>query len=436
MTSLTIHLQGSAVVTARVDGGYDTHLTSIADSIQEDHKEYWGGRWFSSTHEHRSMLETNVAGRGFSNLGKFLPPTQRADGKWVIKEAWPSLEDTCLFTRQASTFNGDRSEVHVERCNLYDELLPVNADTLRGMLELVSSGPDGNSYSTHVSYETDGKYWHKKRRVNYDISVSRLGKCTVGGSIPLDGKDPSINDEDVEMGVEYGKSEIMPDPGLGQSCKDCDLAPLNIRVTCDGVPIKNAKLDVKVAAQKNTGGHVHDTGDSRPLGSLKWKGVETKLTDARPGIQPTTDDDGRVHLIFEPGKAKTCPKKDAPDCRSIGIAGIYQITATSQRFPSRTAQVAVEAKVDGLAKLDADPNYADDAAGPAHSAGDFATAATRKGLVQFASAFHAAQDRHNQELAACQKSQWQLAVDSMRGSRRLGARLRRAGNREHCRGQR
>jgi hypothetical protein len=227
-------------------------------------------------------------------------------------------------------------------------------------------------------------------KVKWTVTIRRIGKCLVGGSIPLDGKDAGINDEDVEMGVEHGGEKIDPDKGV---------ADLNIRVTCDQVPIENAEVDVKVDVQKNTGGHTHDPA-GRPRGSLKWNGTETKLTDVKPSIKVNTDDDGRVHLNFKPGKAVNHD--------DLGIAGLYRITATSVRFPMRKAEAAVEAKVDSLSNLDSDSNYVDDVVAAGHTTADNATAATKQGLVQFASAFHDAQVEHNKALGDCKADQWPL----------------------------
>jgi len=220
--------------------------------------------------------------------------------------------------------------------------------------------------------------------VDWKITVRRLGKCHVSGEIPIN-DNPDIKDEEIEMGVEHGSDSIDPDKGV---------AALNIRLTCDTVPIKNAKVEVKVEVQKNTGGHMHDA-TGRPRGSLDG----TKLTDATPSIQKKTDADGRIHLTFKPGKAKN---RD-----DVGIAGIYRVTATSVRCPDRKAEVAVEAKVDALSHLPPDPNCVIDIHGSSHTSGDNATSATRQKLVQFASDFHDAQVEHNKQLAACGATPWE-----------------------------
>lgn len=244
--------------------------------------------------------------------------------------------------------------------------------------------------------------------VDWQIAVRRLGKCHVSGEIPLNDEpiNPNIHDEEMEIGVEHGSDSIDPDSGV---------AALNMRLTCDQVPIKNAKVDVKVEVQKNTGGHTHDPA-GRPRGRLTWNGHETRLTDAKPSIQVKTDDDGRAHFTFKPGKAVVCgkhsdgsPRTDsAGECDKFGIAGIYRITATSVRFPDRKATGAIEAKVDDLSHVDADPNYVNDIGAASHTSGDNATASTKQRLHPFANAFRDIQVQHNQQLAACGAPEWPI----------------------------
>jgi hypothetical protein len=222
--------------------------------------------------------------------------------------------------------------------------------------------------------------------VDWKITVRRLGKCHVSGEILIndDPINPDINDEEIEMGVEHGSDSIDPDNGV---------ASLNIRVTCDQVPIKKTLVNVKIDVQKNTGGHLHDASD-RPVGSLNDIPV-IGFSPAANSWWFRTDDDGRVHLTFKPGKADNDDR--------YGIAGIYRFTATPdpKRFPGRKAEVAVEAKVDRLSHLDADANYVNDIHGDSHTSGDNATAATKQRLHPFARAFHDAQVKHNEELVAC-----------------------------------
>ena len=209
--------------------------------------------------------------------------------------------------------------------------------------------------------------------------------------------------EEIEIGVEHGSASINPDAGV---------AALNLRLTCDQIPINDAKVDVEVDPQKNTGGHMHDTGTGRPRGKLEWKGSWKTLTDKKPSIQVKTDDDGRAHLNFKPGKAK--------DRDNVGIAGIYQVTAKSLRFPNPSATGAVTAEVKGLFenKATGNGNYIvcrpswscngdkgndDD---PAHKEGTHATTTTLASLANMAADFKAAQEKHNAELKACGAKPW------------------------------
>jgi len=406
----SISVRGSAVVRLNPQGNQFTSIRILwaADSYQRDEKDHetWRCGDIVIQHDHTSLVETNMTPKYPFPI--MAPPAKRPDGAWVIKNLYPEWSDSGVHSHYYANCYGpsnrmivNRNEIHAESINFSRWIIDGAPP---GTFDVEATNPDGSLFSKKVSFETNdiGPLGRPplKLQVSWEITVRRIGKCLVAGSIPInDTTDYKlIDDEDVEMGVEYGKSSIDPDTGV---------APLNIRVTCDQVPIKNAKVDVKVEVQKSTGGHLHDAAD-RPRGSLN--GI--KLTDNKPSQKFMTDDDGRVHLTFKPGKAQCClwkkqecVKKDCPD---IGIAGIYKITATSAHFPDRKAEVAVEAKVDGLSRLDADPNYVDDVGGAAHCSGDNATAPTKQKLRQFAAAFEKAQGDHNQELAACGAPQWPI----------------------------
>ena len=291
-----------------------------------------------------------------------------------------------------------RSDLKLESARVFDyeghanPVEPITGFDLPKRLSVPSTGPAPDLFFKEWKYRVidstcsgPGSCGKIPVEVDWMITVRRLGKCHVSGEIPIN-DNPDIKDEEIEMGVEHGSDTIDPDKGV---------AALNVRLTCDTVPIKNAKVNIKVDVQKNTGGHTHDPA-GRPRGSLNG----TKLTDAKPNIQEKTDDDGRIHLTFKAGKAKNHD--------DLGIAGIYRFTATSVRCPDRKAEAVVEAKVDGLSRLEADPNYVNDIHGSSHTSGDNATAATQQALHQFASDFHDAQVEHNQQLAACGVVQWPI----------------------------
>jgi hypothetical protein len=421
--------QGSAVVKFDRFGSGSLRALRVSESYQYDYYSPASLRLYNNTyvpygpwHDRESLINTdttNWAQIGSSTYLQASIPYKRADGTWWIR-VHPAFSASCLRTQMFpdlgapciyfnDTHGGvyrcpspQASKIGVVACSPSREIFATDAEGKTDFV-LEANTPSPDYFSKHAHYV--GGAWRAgyqvgpdvKPDIDWTITARRIGKCLVGNSIPIkettNQDNPDINDEDIEMGVEHGSDSIDPDSGI---------AAMNLRLTCDQVPIENANVTVKVEVQKNTGGHTHAAAD-RPRGSLNWNGHWTKLTDNKPSIVVKTDDDGRVHLTFKPGKAKSCPKKkNVEDCDYIGIAGIHRITATPVRFPLRKAEVAVEAKVDGLSKLDADPKtLVDDVHGDSHTSGDNATATTKSKLVQFASDFQKAQDEHNQELGAC-----------------------------------
>jgi hypothetical protein len=372
-------------------------------------------------HDHYSLKTLEPLSGTDSPEWMNYPPRKQADGSWLIKDIFEGdlLGDWHARTRLATLHLREswRDRFHYEGGNTWladvvtsgpihsvcdDPRLPSDLKVESPQL-YVGGGPRLSVPSTGPSPDLFFKEWKYLEvlhiggigslplEVDWKITVRRLGKCHVSGEIPLndDPVNPDINDEDIEMGVEHGSDTIDPDNGV---------ASLNIRVTCDQVPIKKTLVNVKIDVQKNTGGHLHDASD-RPVGSLNDIPV-IGFSPAANSWWFRTDDDGRVHLTFKPGKADNDDR--------YGIAGIYRFTATPdpKRFPGRKAEVAVEAKVDGLSPLDGDPNYVDDVGAGSHTSGDNATDATKQRLHQFASDFHDAQVEHNKHLAACGATQW------------------------------
>jgi hypothetical protein len=382
------------VITAADSHQYDEKDHRTYPSYQKNPDVCVGGDY---RHSHQSVVETNLPpnwnwGNGrYPTFSAMQPPTKRSDGTWVIRGVYPEWMDTCLSTEQfANCYIHRPPSISTGSC---DNILGMIGGAPPGTFDLEATDPEGDFFSKQINYQIPDGYLRppgkSKLNVSWTITARRIGKCLVGDSIPITDDYPNhpnldINDEDVEMGVEHDSDSIDPDSGV---------AALNLRMTCDQVPIKNARVKVRVVAL--AGGHLHKNNFlGRPYGSLKWNGVEKRLTDDKPSIEVKTDDDGRAHLTFKAGKAMNHD--------NVGIAGIYRITATSMRFPMRRAEVRVEAKVDGLSPIDADSNLVDDVRGASHTSGDNATAPTKSKLVQFAKDFHDAQDKHNREdLGAC-----------------------------------
>jgi len=370
-------------------------VLTASDSHQFDLKDHevWHCGDFVDRHDHLSAVQSNLVGDNLELLHHL--PVRQPDGSWLLKDmkpGWP-VPDTCLWHIDFADKCSGVYNQSISTSNCGWQLFGDRSDGIpRETWDLPSKDP--GYFSKHIHYDVaklDTAFVGDnppagKIGVDWTITVRAVGKCLVGGKIPLDGNDHGINDEDIEMGVESGKNSIAPDDGV---------APINLRVTCDGIPIRNAQVNVKVDVQKNTGGHMHNPA-GRPRGSLNG----TKLTDDNPNIQVRTDDDGKAHLTFQPGKAL--------DRDNVGIAGIYQITASPERFPYRQATVAVEAKVDGLKKLDSNNNYIDGCTGASHELCDYATEPTRRELPQMAADFIHAQEVHNLQLNACGQNEWKV----------------------------
>jgi hypothetical protein len=384
------------VVSARIDGS----VTGQADETDGVYFCACRGK-LSKRSEIRQVKDGTFSnkyaqGSWTRNRGMQLGVQERkgADGQWVMKVWLWGPEDL----KSAAT---DHPE---EGCppppdRVWTEMYQ---DHFRKRdFEIESRDPDRFTGHFEPVFEEGTKGGAKPYTTYWDITVRRVGKCLVGNSIPINDQpeNPTIKDEEIHMGVE-GKSSINPDTGV---------ALLNIRVTCDQVPVKNTLVNVKIDVQTNTGGHLHDASD-RPVGTLNGIKVIGLAPAARWWFR--TDGDGRVHLIFKPAKALSCPASEkGGDCDNIGIAGIYRITATPdpKRFPGRKAEVAIEAKVDGLSPIShTDSNYVDDVRPGSHTSGDYATATTQQALHQFGIAFHDAQHTHNEELAACGVAPWRI----------------------------
>jgi hypothetical protein len=428
----TATAQGSAVVKFDRFGSGTIRALRVSESYQYDRYSPAGLRQVFDTyvpygpwHDHESLIrtdDTNWARLGSSNFFQASIPRRRADGTWWIMVK-PAFQASCLRTEIFADLSApckavgnilvcpapQASKIGVVGCSPSTEIFASDAGGQSNIV-LEANTPAPDYFYKHAHYV--GEAWRAgyivgpnfKTDIDWTIEVRRAGPCRAAGVTPL--IDQSANstipddivDEDVSMGVEQGSTSISPDTGV---------ARLNVRVTCEQVPVQNARVEIKVVAEKATGGHDHDSGaGGRPRGSLTWQGAETKLTDTKPSIQTTTDADGQVHFTFKPGKAASCPPPGPPpntNCPTIGIAGIYEITATSVRFTLKNDVKAVTAEVPGLTPLDPISHLVDDAKSAGHKATDYATATTAQKLAQFADAFQNAQVANSVALAECQK---------------------------------
>lgn len=222
--------------------------------------------------------------------------------------------------------------------------------------------------------------------VRWNITARRLGNCA-GHPTPIDASDPVVNN--IDMALTADDNAILPD----------EQTNLNLRVTCDGVPVRGAQIEVGVEVQANSGGHIHnDRANPRPRGSLNG----TRLTEEQTSIIVQTNDRGTARVSFQPGK-------DTLENRR-GIAGIYVVTARAVRFPDRQAQQVIVAERTDFVELQDGDNY-DIVRGGAgrHPEGTWGLQTTIDVIANLADDFQRAQEQHNQELIRRGRQPWRIA---------------------------
>ena len=178
--------------------------------------------------------------------------------------------------------------------------------------------------------------------------------------------------------------------------KDDPTSQITVVASCDGKPLANEEVQLRIKAQPNSGGHHHN--DQRPRGKLKGAscGVETAApTDDAPCVPVKTDANGHAKVTFE--SPLTGTKQTAGyGTYEIGIGGDYKITAKLTRYPDRQATATVFSRVEGLVPFQAAPGLAGDTSNTAeHPHGSYATAGTFEALKGLALDFQQQQNRHN-----------------------------------------
>jgi hypothetical protein len=246
---------------------------------------------------------------------------------------------------------------------------------------------NGLSYHFHSINTDPSALPNAPVTVEWDIQVRKLGECA-SEKPPLPDS-PAISSEEVKLDLD--QSSIPPD----------GTARLTVTVTCDGVVVQNAPVEVTVRPEENSGGHAHeDAGHPRPRGYLKKPGATTftKLTEAHPNVTVNTDARGTAVLTFRPGRDTLS--------EGIGISGLYHITAKAVRFPDRTDQQTVTAELTGLGALASGTGYSLVGQTDTHPDNHYGTAATLAGVAALAQDFQNAQIAHNAALVAMNETPW------------------------------
>ncbi len=168
-------------------------------------------------------------------------------------------------------------------------------------------------------------------KVQATISVRRLGGCHAQPA-PIDADDPVLTSVDVTLDTVV--PEILPD---GE-------ASIRAKVTCDGVPVKGARLSLGGYVREDSGGHDHGSmlaAAERPRGYLN--GVKITPNNWVETTTVRTGADGTATFKFRPGK----------DTRrnAIGIAGTYVIHAYAFDYRQGKGSIAIVARVPGLREL-------------------------------------------------------------------------------------
>ncbi len=378
----------------------DIRVITAADSHQFDMKDHetWNCGDLVQTHTHRSIGETNLAPK--YPFPVMAPPTKRPDGTWIIKDARPEWNDTCLQTdNDRACWGMNRTDIRTVPCDPFGFMI---AAAPPGTFDLEAGG-SGDLFRKQVTYrgpDEEELLGEDKDSLNvtWDIVVHRKGACLGLGKNPLDEKsDLGINDE--EIALRPDKTELVPrrPPCADPATPGDTTTVVHATVTCDGIPIQNAFLDVKIAPHDL--GHDHGEDDGPP-GKINNIALPDPNHSVRVG--PTASD-GTVAFAFKPGESE--------DDKHIGISGLYQIIATSERYPDESASTGISVGVKGLASMSGDKNYIvcrpsttcstgenhnDD---KNHPSGANGTASTIQGVSMLAAAFAAAQNTHNTQMA-------------------------------------
>ncbi len=194
---------------------------------------------------------------------------------------------------------------------------------------------------------------------------------------------------------------------------------LTIKLTCDGVPMKDHEIGLRIDPQPYSGWHDHVK--TRPRGKLTVGlnvsdcGQDTQQPDNKDCKTVRTDDNGEAKVKFE------VPLTGAIDNASYGsyqsgVAGFYKITAKSRHITASgqlaeiSADTTVRASVDKLTRIEPDASLKVVRGGTAaHEEGSYATAGVKSAFASLAGDFANYQRLHNLALTRCGKPEWPVA---------------------------
>jgi hypothetical protein len=324
--------------------------------------------------------------------------------------------------------------------------------------------------------ELDAIIPEQQHKLKWNCTEKQFGNCfrvIATGPPPLPYPVPRIEQLRYAVGVDEGSySEVKPDgtrysetvePKGGNekvtiSAEDPEIDPnqlgtldqkgnwvptnpdkpgtqLTIRATCDGKPLKDRQIGVRVDVFSRSGGHIHDDANHpRPRGKLAYKlasenieadcgsgsmnDLAPRLDLEKPCITVKTDVNGEAPKVtFKPPLTGSIDhtQKDGSGPYKSGIAGTYWITARDVQIAAAPVSTMILAKIKGCDSPGADPRnclklaefnkvLTGVGATSEHPENFYGTPGTLKAFTELAEKFRAAQDKHNEALKSATPS--------------------------------
>ncbi len=324
-TSRYVKIEGSAEV--HVTGGHartEPFAIRVVDDLVRIENTWCGQR---TTHRNITDPTRYLGGPDpLWTIGSDFVPNHGLDNTWYLGDLFldhfygngeidrpfnyrTETQDGCNNTSSVS--NGDQV--------LYD--YPIFDVQHQAPLEGDAVGKFFERHDTWTQTVQTG-YGAIPMSVDFHATAEIVGGCQ-SQPAPIDAANPLVRSLKVTV---QGDDTILPD----------ETTVLTATVTCEGVPVQNADLQLSVKAKAGSGGHLHN--NNRPRGWLN--GVKM---DNEPFIVRKSKADGTVTIVFEPGQDKLND--------DIGIAGEYEITVRPLTKPGNTAKVDVLARVPNLNPL-------------------------------------------------------------------------------------
>ncbi|MGC1650364.1 MAG: hypothetical protein WA741_31460 [Candidatus Sulfotelmatobacter sp.] len=248
-----------------------------------------------------------------------------------------------------------------------------------------------------------------------------------------------------KLNISAEHTEIDPNqPGKGSASNWVPTDPdepgsqLTITATCDGAPLKDRQIGVRIDAEPRSGHHNHlgnnilGTEYPRPRGELSVENVEADCgksdrdilgsvarpadSDNTPCITVKTDADGKAKVKFKSPLTGIVdhPRNGSGNYMS-GIAGTYRITATDVQTTAEPASTEILVKVRDLERAKFGTKLTGTGATSEHPDNFYGRGATLSKFKEFAEKFYDYQDKHNKALTGqyCSKKTWDIAKLSL-----------------------